>query len=90
MPTTIFLLVLFAPGILLGLWFGRGGMPVRPALVAALVLTASWGTGVWLIMFGPMATATEIMRIAAIAVGVAVMNAGVPFWFGRMTRGTGP
>lgn len=82
------LAAIFGPGIALGIWLGwRGGNGWR-AFALAAGLTFLWGMGVWFVVFGAFATPAEMLRISAIAVGVAVINAGLPFGAARLIKRT--
>ena len=82
------LAIIFGPGIALGLWLGwREGAALRAFAIAA-GLTFLWGMGVWFAVFGAFATTAESVRIAAIAIGIAIINAGLPFGAARLIKRT--
>ena len=72
-----FLLLLFGPGILIGILFARRPGGVLGDFAAAVLVTALWGLGFWYVVVGHAATGAEILGILPITLAVAVINAGL-------------
>ena len=72
-----FLVLLFGPGVLIGVLFARRPGGVLRDFAAAVGITALWGFAFWFVVVGHRGTPAEILGILPVTLAVAVVNAGL-------------